>query len=81
MTSLCLSQWIKLANHSDKSMESSQSGHIFLYFGQKVDSYVTSVAIIIANDYGHVVLRVLSTSFPLKRSHTMPVKAVEVSAN
>ena len=43
--------------------------------------YVTFSCNNIANEYGHVLLRVLSTSFPLKRSHTMPVKAAEVSAN
>jgi len=31
--------------------------------------------------YGHVVLRVLSTSCTLNRGHTMPMQAFEVAAN
>ena len=31
--------------------------------------------------YGHVALRVLSTSFTLNRVHTMPIQAFEVAAN
>jgi len=32
--------WVKLANHCDKSMESTNVSHL-LYFGKKSGTYVT----------------------------------------
>jgi len=33
--------WVKLANHGDKSIVSSGSGYLLLYFIKKVAPYVT----------------------------------------